>query len=95
MRSNGVESIYWAGVESDLIDIYNFPGVIYATDGSKGSTGMGASTHTIPKEAGAAGWAEVPEAARLVGPNLQQHAWTSKKLSPTTNLLRSLQTLKD
>jgi len=25
------------------MDIYNFPGVIYATDGSKGSTGMGAS----------------------------------------------------
>jgi len=24
------------------MDIYNFPGVIYATDGSKGSTGMGA-----------------------------------------------------
>jgi len=42
MRSDGVESIYWAGAESGLIDIYNFPGVIYATDGSKGSTGMGA-----------------------------------------------------
>ena len=24
------------------MEIYNFPGVIYATDGSKGSTGMGA-----------------------------------------------------
>ena len=95
MRSNGVESIYWAGVESDLIDIYNFPGVIYATDGSKGSTGMEASTHTIPKEAGASGWVEVPEAALPVGPNLRQHAWPSKTLSPTTNLLRSLQTLKD
>jgi len=42
MRSEGVEPIYWAGTESGLIDIHNFPGVIYATDGSKGSTGMGA-----------------------------------------------------
>ena len=36
MQSNGVESIYWAGTESGLMDIYNFHGVIYATDGSKG-----------------------------------------------------------
>jgi len=42
MRSEGVEPIYWAGTESGLMEIYNFPGVIYATDGSKGSTGMGA-----------------------------------------------------
>jgi len=42
MRSEGVEPIYWAGTESGLMDTYNFPGVIYATDGSKGSTGMGA-----------------------------------------------------
>jgi len=40
MRSEGVELIYWAGTESGLMEIYNFPGVIYATDGSKGSTGM-------------------------------------------------------
>ena len=39
MRSDGVESIYWAGMESGLMDIYNFPGVVYATDGSKRSTG--------------------------------------------------------
>jgi len=42
MRSEGVEPIYWGSTESGLIEIYNFPGVIYATDGSKGSTGMGA-----------------------------------------------------
>jgi len=42
MCSDGVESIYWAGTESGLLDIYNFSGVIYATDGSKSSTGMGA-----------------------------------------------------
>jgi len=41
MRSDAVESIYWAGTELGLMDIYNFPGVIYATDSSKGSTGMG------------------------------------------------------
>jgi len=38
MRSEGTESIYWAGTESGLMDIHNFPGVIYATDSSKGST---------------------------------------------------------
>jgi len=32
MRSDGVESIYWAGTELGLSDIYNFHGVIYATD---------------------------------------------------------------
>ena len=42
MRSEGVEPIYWAGTESGLMDIYNFPWVIYATDGLKGSTGIGA-----------------------------------------------------
>ena len=42
MRSVGVEPIYCAGTESGLVDIYNFPVVIYATDGLKGSTGMGA-----------------------------------------------------
>ena len=30
MRSDGVESIYWAGTESGLMDIYKVPGVIYA-----------------------------------------------------------------
>jgi len=42
MRSDGVKSIYWAGTESGLINIYNFPGVIYETDGLISSTGMGA-----------------------------------------------------
>ena len=35
MRSEGVEPIYWAGTESDLMDIYNFPGVgagVYADE---------------------------------------------------------------
>jgi len=42
MRSDGVEEIYWAGTESVLMDIPNFPGVVYATDRSKSSKGMGA-----------------------------------------------------
>ena len=41
MRADGVEEIYWSGTESGLMDILNFPGVVYATDGSKGSSGMG------------------------------------------------------
>ena len=37
--------IYWAGTESGLMEIYNFPEAIYATDGSKGNTGMGAGVY--------------------------------------------------
>jgi len=48
MRSDGVEFIYWMGTESGLMGIYNFPGFIYATDGSKGSIGMGA--HIPPSQ---------------------------------------------
>jgi len=65
------------------MDIYNFPGVIYATDGSKGSTEMGASTHTIQQGADAAGWGEVPEEACPVAPNLRHHVWPSKTPSPS------------
>jgi len=85
MRSNGVESIYWAGTESGLMDIYNFPVDIYATDGSKCSTGMGACTDTIPREVVAAGWVEALEEDRPAGPNLWRHAWPSRTLSPTTS----------
>jgi len=42
MRADGVEEIYWSGTETSLMDILNFPGVVYATDGSKSSSGMGA-----------------------------------------------------
>jgi len=51
-RSEGVEPIYWAGTESGLMEIYNFPGVIYATDGSKDSTGMGAGFYRHNTEGG-------------------------------------------
>jgi len=77
------------------MNIYNFLGVIYATDGSKGSTGMGAGFYRHDtKEADAAGWVEAP-AACPAGPNLRQHAWPSKTLSPTTNPLWSSQTPRD
>ena len=35
VRLDGLESIYWPNTESGLIDIHNFPVVIYATDGLK------------------------------------------------------------
>jgi len=71
------------------MDIYNFPGVLYATDGSKGSTGMVAGfTGTISKEVGAAGSGETSVAARPAGPNLRQRVWLLKIPSPMTNPLR-------
>jgi len=42
MHSDGVKSIYWAGTESGLMDIYNFSGVISATNGSRSSKGISA-----------------------------------------------------
>jgi len=92
------------------MDIYNFPGIIYATDGSKGSTGMGAGfyrhdtkgggfcrvfTGTIPKEVGAAGSGEASVAARPAGPNLRQRVWLLKIPSPMTNPLRFSRIPKD
>ena len=41
-NKEGVEEIYWAGPETGLLRIPEFPGVIYATDGSKTNEGMGA-----------------------------------------------------
>jgi len=72
MRSDGVQLMYWAGTESGLMDIYNFPGVIYATDGSKGSMGMGAGFYRHDtKGGGCLEWVQVPAAARPAGPNLR------------------------
>jgi len=49
-------------------------GVIYATDGSKGITGMGVVfSNTIPEQADVAGWVEAPAAARPAGQNLRLH----------------------
>jgi len=52
MRSNGVELTYWAVTESGLMDIHNFPGVIYATDESKSSKGIRASFYRHDTEGG-------------------------------------------
>jgi len=52
MRLDGVESINWAGTESGLIDIYNFPGVIYATDKLKSSKGIGAGFYRYDTKGG-------------------------------------------
>ena len=91
MRSEGVELIYWAGTESGLMDIYNFPGVILSMprtvrkavqEWEQGFTG------TIPKEVGAAGSGEASVAAHPAGPNLRQRVWLFKIPSPTTNPLR-------
>ena len=71
------------------MDIYNFPWVIYATDGSKGSTGMVAGfTGTISKEVGAAGSGETSVAARPAGPNLRQRVWLLKIPSHMTDPLQ-------
>ena len=71
-----------AGTESGLMDIHNFPGAIYATDGSKSSKGMGASIDTTPRVAAAAEWVEALEWGHLAGPNLLRHAWPSRTTNP-------------
>jgi len=40
MRSEGVEPIYWAGTESGLMEVYNFPGVIYAIEVGRHDEGL-------------------------------------------------------
>jgi len=56
------------------MDIYNFHGVVYATDGSKAAREWEqAFTDTILKQAGDTGLGEAPEAARPAGPNLRQY----------------------
>ena len=41
-NSVGREDEYWAGTEAGLLNIPKFKGIIYATDGSQSSEGMGA-----------------------------------------------------
>ena len=78
------------------MDIYNFPGVIYATDGSKAVPEWEqVLTGTIPKEVGAAGLGEASVAARPAEPNLRQRVWLLKISSPTTNPLRFSRIPKD
>ena len=40
--SRGHDDAYWAGTEAGLLNIPDFKGIIYATDGSLSSEGMGA-----------------------------------------------------
>jgi len=81
------------------MDIYNFLGVIYATDRSKSSRGMGFYQHdttdSTPKEVVAAGWVEAMEEDRPAGPILRWHTWPSRTPSPTTNSQLSLQNLRN
>jgi len=44
-NSVGHEDRYWAGTEAGLLNIPEFKGIIYATDGSLSSEGMGAPGH--------------------------------------------------
>jgi len=70
-----MESIYWAGTESGLMDIYNFPGVIYATDGSKSIKGMGSGFYQHDtKGVAVARWGEARERGPQVGMNFLRHA---------------------
>jgi len=77
MRSDGVESIYWAGTESGFINIHNFPGFIYVTDGSKNSKGIGAHGFYRHDTKGdgccRVGRGAGPEGGHLAGPNLLRH----------------------
>jgi len=94
MQSHGVEPIYWADTKSGLMDIYNFSGVIYATDGSKGSTGMGAGFYRHDTKGG--GCCRVEGGAGSSGrADLQRHVRLLKTPSPTTSPLWFSQTPKD
>ena len=64
-----LEEIYRSGT-AHLLGIYNFPGSVYATDGSNDKGVMGAGFFNSTKtEAAAANWAEGRKATPLTGPN--------------------------
>ena len=46
-NSAGHENEYWVGTEVGLLNIPKFKGIIYATDGSQSSEGMGAGFYTV------------------------------------------------
>ena len=52
MRSEGVELIYWADTESGLMEIYNFPGVIYAIEVGRHDEGLARKDCELPRAAG-------------------------------------------
>ena len=45
--SEDLEDIYRAGTEAGLLGIYNFPGAVYATDGSNHKGVMGAGFYRL------------------------------------------------
>jgi len=50
--SEDLEDIYRAGTEAGLLGIYNFPGAVYATDGSNDKGVMGAGFCRLDKNRG-------------------------------------------
>jgi len=65
-----LEEIHRSGTEAGLLGIYNFPGSVYATDGSndRGSWER-ASLNSTNIGAAAANWAEARKVIPLTGPN--------------------------
>ena len=59
-----LEEIHRSGTEAGLLGICNFPGAVYATDGSER-----ASSNSTNIEAAAANWAEGRKATPPTGPN--------------------------
>ena len=50
--SEDLEEIHRAGTEAGLLGIYNFPGAVYATDGSNDKGAMGAGYYRLDENRG-------------------------------------------
>ena len=75
--TEGVEGIYWEGMEVGLMGIPRFLGLTYATDGSQEKSNMGgakASTDTKSKREASAKWVETKRAHPPTEQNMQRHA---------------------
>ena len=81
-NSVGHEDRYWAGTEAGLLKIPEFKGIIYATDGSLSSEGMGAigtaSIGTTQAQEAAAAWGTATRGAPPIGQSTQQRRWPWK-----------------
>ena len=66
-----LEEIHRSGTEAGLLGIYNFPGSVYATDGSndRGVMGAGFFKLSMNIEAVAANWAEGKKVTPRTEPN--------------------------
>jgi len=69
-----LEVIHRSGTEAGLLGIYNFPGSVYATDGSNGGSWERASSNSTNTGATAANWAAVRKVIPLTGLNQERHA---------------------